>query len=84
MLCNFTQRRWAVAAIAASVLLTGWGLYRGHLLQIGDLDAGAPELRADSRYNRDNAYLTAHYATSSDVLTVMVRTPSQQAMSHAV
>lgn len=84
LLCNFTQRRWAVVAIAVSVLMTGWGLYRGHELQIGDLDAGAPELRADSRYNHDNAYLTAHYATSSDVLTVMVRTPSQQAMSHAV
>ena len=84
LLCKFTQRRWAVAAIAVSVVITGWGLYHGRLLQVGDLDAGAPELRADSRYNRDNAYLTAHYATSSDVLTVMVRTPGQQAMSHAV
>jgi hypothetical protein len=28
-------------------------------LKIGDLDPGAPELRADSRYNRDNAYITA-------------------------
>ena len=27
-------------------------------LKIGDLDPGAPELRADSRYNRDNAYIT--------------------------
>ena len=35
-------------------------------LKIGDLDPGAPELRADSRYNQDNAYITAHYALSSD------------------
>jgi predicted RND superfamily exporter protein len=28
-------------------------------LKIGDLDPGAPELRADSRYNRDNAYTRA-------------------------
>jgi predicted RND superfamily exporter protein len=51
---------------------------------VGDLDAGAPELRADSRYNLDNAYLTRHYATSSDVMTVMVRTPAQGAMTHSV
>lgn len=84
LLCRFTERRWALGAIMAAVLLTGLGVYHARGLQIGDLDAGAPELRADSRYNRDNAYLTSHYATSSDVLTVMVRTPVQGAMAHAV
>ena len=84
LLCRFTERRWALGAIAGAVLLTGLGLYQARGLQVGDLDAGAPELRADSRYNRDNAYLTAHYATSSDVLVVMVATPDQAAMSHAV
>jgi predicted RND superfamily exporter protein len=84
VLCRFTTRRWAVGAIVASALLTGFGVYHARLLQIGDLDAGAPELRANARYNQDNAYLTAHYATSSDVLTVMVRTKEQGAMSHAV
>lgn len=43
-------------------------------LKVGDLDAGAPELRADSRYNRDNAFVTRHYGASSDVFAVMVRT----------
>ena len=43
-------------------------------LKVGDLDPGAPELAADSRYNRDNAYVTAHYAASSDILAVMVKT----------
>ncbi|MFZ4288746.1 efflux RND transporter permease subunit [Variovorax sp. HJSM1_2] len=84
LLCRFTARPWALGAIVVAGLLTGVGLYHGRLLQIGDLDAGAPELRANSRYNQDNAYLTAHYATSSDVLTVMVRTSEQGAMSHAV
>lgn len=84
LLCRFTGRRWALAAIATAVALTGIGLYQARQLQIGDLDVGAPELRPASRYNRDNAYLTSHYATSSDVLTVMVRTAAQGAMSHAV
>ena len=84
LLCRFTERRWAIGAIVAAALLTVGGLYLARGLQIGDLDAGAPELRPSSRYNRDNAYLTQHFATSSDVLTVMVRTKEQAAMSHAV
>ena len=84
VLCRFTGRRWALAAIGVSVVLAAVGLVEGRHLQIGDLDAGAPELRPTSRYNQDNAYLTGHYATSSDVLVVMVRTREQGAMAHAV
>lgn len=84
VLCRFTERRWAIGAIAAATVLTVAGLVQGHDLQIGDLDAGAPELRPTSRYNGDNAYLTQHYATSSDVLVVLVRTPDQGAMAHGV
>ena len=83
-LCRFTERRWALGAIACAAVLAVAGLVVGHSLQIGDLDAGAPELRPSSRYNQDNTFLTQHYATSSDVLVVMVRTPEQSAMKHAV
>src|SRR5206468_1208627 len=48
--------------------------------QVGDLDPGAPELRADSRYNRDNAYITANYSLSSDQFAVMVKTPNEQCL----
>jgi predicted RND superfamily exporter protein len=51
-------------------------------LKIGDLDSGAPELRADSRYNRDNAYIVSNYAANSDVLVVMVTTPAEQCASY--
>ena len=78
VLDRFTQRGPARAAIAASLLLAAGGYAVSLKLQIGDLDPGAPELRADSRYNRDNAYLARHYAASSDILTVMVATPEDQ------
>jgi len=71
----FTQRKWAIVAIVISVVLAGVGLVIGEGLKIGDLDPGAPELRASSRYNQDNAYLTTNYGASSDVLAVMVETP---------
>jgi predicted RND superfamily exporter protein len=72
---RFTQRGPALAAIGVAALLAAGGYAASLRLQIGDLDPGAPELRADSRYNRDNAFIAQHYAASSDILTVMVATP---------
>jgi predicted RND superfamily exporter protein len=81
LLQRFTERRWAAAAIATSVVLGAAGFVVSQRLQVGDLDAGAPELRPDSRYNRDNAFITAHYGISSDVFAVMVKTPPDQCRS---
>jgi len=75
---RFTQRRWATLAVLLSALLAAGGLVVSQRLKIGDLDPGAPELRADSRYNRDVAFMNAGYGASSDVLAVMVKTPDGQ------
>jgi len=75
---RFTQRRWALGAVAAGVVLAAGGVAVSQHLAIGDLDPGAPELRADSRYNRDVGFLNAAYGASSDVLAVMVKTPDGQ------
>jgi predicted RND superfamily exporter protein len=72
---GFTARRRALPVVALSALLAAGGYAASRHLSIGDLDPGAPELRADSRYNRDVAYLNAHYGASSDVFAVMVETP---------
>jgi predicted RND superfamily exporter protein len=71
---------WTVSALAeprpalvtlaiALVLLAVGTLYSRHL-QIGDIGSGAPELRADSRYNRDNAAVVQNYSIGMDVLSV--------------
>jgi predicted RND superfamily exporter protein len=78
LLDRFTGRRWATGAIMAALLLAAGGYALSTRLKIGDLDPGAPELRADSRYNRDVAALSASYGASSDVLAVMVKTPDGQ------
>jgi predicted RND superfamily exporter protein len=82
-LARFTERRHAIAALAVALVLAAVGLVVGHGLRIGDLDPGAPELRADSRYNLDNAYVTAHYALSSDQFAVIVRTPKEGCLQYA-
>jgi predicted RND superfamily exporter protein len=76
------ERRAALAMTlaAAALLLAGYAV--STRLEIGDLDPGAPELRADSRYNRDNAYITAHYALSSDTFAVMLKTPPEGCLQY--
>ncbi|WP_010226096.1 efflux RND transporter permease subunit [Pseudomonas donghuensis] len=74
LLDRFTERKWATAAVLVAVLLGAGGFWLSLQLKIGDLDSGAPELHADSRYNRDNAYITGHYALSSDTFAVMIKT----------
>ena len=78
LLDKFCNRKWAGIALGVSAILGVAGLAVGTKLKIGDLDPGAPELRADSRYNRDNAFLTGNYAASSDTLVVMVTTPAEK------
>lgn len=75
---RFTQRGPALVALGAAAALAVAGYAVSTRLHVGDLDPGAPELRADSRYNRDNDYVTQHYAASSDILVVMVSTPEDQ------
>jgi len=70
----FTQRRYAIMAISGAVVLGCIGWTVGRHVQVGDLNPGAPELRQDSQYNKDNAFILSHYATASDIFVVMVDT----------
>lgn len=83
LLDRFTGRRWAAAAIAGAVVLGATAFALSLQLKIGDLDPGAPELRPDSRYNRDVAALNAGYGAASDVLAVMVKTADGQCSQYA-
>jgi hypothetical protein len=79
---RFTTRPYAIAAVAVSALLAVGGFAVSTKLQIGDLDPGAPELRPDSRYNRDTAYITSHYALSSDQFAVILKTPKDGCLAY--
>jgi len=81
-LARFVEPRRAVAAVVASALLVGGGWLVSRHLKIGDLDPGAPELRADSRYNRDNAYITGHYSLTSDTFAVIVKTEKEGCLKY--
>ncbi|MFC5510115.1 RND family transporter [Massilia jejuensis] len=72
-----TERRWAIPVVLGSIAVAVVSALVMQDLRIGDLDAGAPELRADSRYNRDNAYITRHYGLSSDQFVIIMKTADE-------
>lgn len=81
-LASFTTKRHALLALIVATTTAAGGFYLSQDLKVGDLDAGAPELRADSVYNLDNRYITENYSSSSDVLVVMVKTPNDGVVSY--
>jgi len=82
ILVSFTRPRWARAAILSAAALGLMAFAVRLNLKVGDLNAGAPELLPDSRYNRDAAFMAENYAVSSDVLVVMVETPQYQCSAY--
>jgi uncharacterized protein len=75
-LIRLTERRRATFAIVVAAVMLGGGLMLGQNVKYGDLNAGAPELRADSRYNKDVRFVTDHYGLSTDQFVVMMETPA--------
>lgn len=83
MLDRFTERRWASGAICGGIVIAAAAFAVATHLKIGDLNAGAPELRSNSRYNSDNAFMVANYAASSDIFVVMVKTPNDKCTAYS-
>jgi len=84
LMSYFAHPGVAPISLLIAVVGLGLGLYYKQDLKVGDLDQGAPELRADSRYNQDNAFIIDNYSSSADVLVVMVRTPEEQCTQYSV
>lgn len=82
LISGATEKGPATTILAIAVALFAVGAWIAKDQKIGDLDPGAPELRPDSRYNQDIAFLTANYSTSTDVFVVMAQTGEQQCGSY--
>jgi len=68
---EFFTRRNSFGVVTVAIVLLAFGIWKGADLKIGDQQAGAPELHADSRYNLDIKKITSQYAIGVDVLTII-------------
>lgn len=83
-LARITERGPALIIIIVAAVLGVLGAWKGRETPIGDTQAGVPELRADSRYNRDSNIITAKFSIGVDILTVIVETQEPACTSHAL
>jgi hypothetical protein len=82
MLTIFTQKRGAATLLIVVAIAAVFGFNYRQGLQIGDLDPGAPELRPDSVYNLDSAFMVENYSATNDLIVVMVETELEQNASY--
>ena len=76
--------RPSMVIIALAVVVGGWAFWIAGRVHIGDTDAGVPELRADSRYNRDTRLITSEFSIGVDILSVIVETVPDGCVDHEV
>jgi len=69
------EPRPALWTLLISMALLAVGTWGSRHLRTGDVGTGAPELRAESRYNVDNDHIIKHYSIGMDVLSVYVEAP---------
>jgi predicted RND superfamily exporter protein len=81
-LARITERKPAAIIIGCALLLGIFGAWKGRETPIGDTQAGVPELRADSRYNRDSNIITRKFSIGVDILTVIVETKEPACTSY--
>jgi len=84
VLARVSDPRPAALVLAVAALLGLYGWWKGNQVAIGDLHRGVPELRADSRYNRDTALVTSRFSIGVDILTVIAETKPEGCVDHAV
>lgn len=84
LLSHMSSPRAATVSILVCGLLLGWSLWKGKELQVGDSQAGVPELLPDSRYNNDTAAVQANFAISTDIIKVIAETDPEACVKHEV
>ncbi|KAB2958968.1 MAG: MMPL family transporter [Thermoanaerobaculia bacterium] len=83
-LSRAADARPAAVIIAVAVVLGALGWWKANQVSVGDLHRGVPELRADSRYNRDTALVTSKFSIGVDILTVIAETKPEGCVDYAV
>ena len=66
------------------LVLGVWSYFKAGEVRIGDTHAGVPELRQESRYNRDSRLITEKFSIGVDILSVIVETVPNGCVDHDV
>jgi len=74
----------AVPLVVVCAVMLGLGFSKAMRVEVGDLHQGVPELRPDSRYNRDSATITGNFNLGVDILIVFTETVKDGSVDYGV
>jgi uncharacterized protein len=83
-LSKVSTRGPAAVIIVIAVGLFVFGAWKGSQVRIGDLHAGVPELRPDSRYNLDTQDITERFSIGVDLINVIVEVGENGCINYEV
>lgn len=76
-LSKLTSRPLAAGALLAAAALFTFGYFKGQEMQIGDSQAGVPELRPESRYNQDAEVISSRFSLGVDSVSIIAEASGQ-------
>lgn len=74
----------ALKIIMFSLVLFGFGIWKGADIRIGDLHQGVPELHGDSQYNIDTDVIADRFSIGVDLISVIVETVAEGCINYKV
>jgi uncharacterized protein len=83
-LARSLRPRPSIAITVCCLALGVWAWFKAGEIRIGDTHAGVPELRQDSRYNRDSRLITEKFSIGVDILSVIVESIPNGCVDHEV
>jgi predicted RND superfamily exporter protein len=83
-LARAAEPRRAAVIVAICAVMAVLGAWKASDVRIGDLHAGVPELRPDSRYNVDSSVISDRFAIGVDIINVIVETIPEGCIDYEV
>lgn len=71
LLTRLAQPGPAAVTIIVAISLGVFGFVHGQKMQVGDSEAGVPELRPEARFNQDARKISEHFALGVDSISVI-------------
>ncbi len=84
VLARIAETRYAAIGTLVAIALFAVAYFESQGRQIGQLQPGAPELRADARYNRDAREIVSRFDLGLDVFSIVVESPKDGCYDHGV
>jgi predicted RND superfamily exporter protein len=81
---RLAEKRNSAVICLLGLGLLGVAVWQSQGRHIGHVLSGAPELRSDSRYNKDVESVVGHFALGLDLFTVVVETPKEGCYQYQV